>query len=176
MAAVQEEAEVALGLGSNLGDRAAHLRRGVEGLSAVLRITSVSAVYRSAAVGWEDQPDFLNAVILGSTLLGPRTLLEEALRVEAAEGRRRSFPNAPRVLDLDIVLWGDLVLRTPDLTIPHPRWRERSFVLAPLAEVAPDMVDPETGRTVQRIWDARRAELPPVERVAPPEALWRSPP
>lgn len=170
---------MALALGSNLGDRLAHLRQGVRGLGRSARILAVSAAYESAPVvpaGFEDQRPFLNAAVLATTRLDPRRLLAAAHRVEAAEGRRRSFPNAPRVLDVDLILYGGLVLREPGLTLPHPRWKERSFVLRPLAEVAPDLVDPEAGETVQDLWDARRDRLPPIDWVAAPDSLWRKTP
>lgn len=169
------EVRVALALGSNVGDRLGHLREAVEGLARVVQVDAVSSVYETDPVGYEDQPDFLNAVLVGVTGLGPRELLEAAHRLEAAAGRRRSFPDAPRELDVDLVLYGGLVVRGPDLTVPHPRWKERSFVLGPLADVAPGWVDPETGRTVEECWEDRREALPPLRRSAPPHALWRSP-
>lgn len=167
------ELGVALALGSNLGDRMEHLRAGVRGAARVVHNVATSPVYETAPTGYEDQPDFLNAVVVGTTALGPRDLLAAAHRLEAAAGRRRSFPDAPRVLDIDLILYGGLVLRGPELSIPHPRWKERSFVLGPLAEVGPELVDPETGRTVQDLWESRRDRLAPLRRVAPPEALWR---
>jgi len=123
-------------------------------------------------VGYTTQPDFFNAVIDGSATLDARDLLSAAHEVEAAEGRERSFPGAPRTLDVDLVLHGPLVVRDPDLSVPHPRWKERSFVLGPIAEVAPELVDPVTGRTVLEIWEALRSRLPPVTRVASPAVLW----
>jgi len=129
-------------------------------------------VYRSKPVGYTTQPDFFNAVIDGSATLDARDLLSAAHEVEAAEGRERSFPGAPRTLDVDLVLHGPLVVRDPDLSVPHPRWKERSFVLGPIAEVAPELVDPVTGRTVLEIWEALRSRLPPVTRVASPAVLW----
>lgn len=123
-------------------------------------------------MGYTTQPDFFNAVIDGSATLDARDLLSAAHEVEAAEGRERSFPGAPRTLDVDLVLHGPLVVRDPDLSVPHPRWKERSFVLGPIAEVAPELVDPVTGRTVLEIWEALRSRLPPVTRVASPAVLW----
>jgi 2-amino-4-hydroxy-6-hydroxymethyldihydropteridine diphosphokinase len=135
-----------LGLGSNLGDRWAHLRRAVDQLRAGSRapVTAVSRVYETEPVGGpEDQGPFLNVVVelAVSPAADPYRLLEECRRLEAAAGRVRSVRWGPRTLDAD-VLWIDgVVLDDVDLTVPHPRWRERRFVLAPLAELAPDLVD-----------------------------------
>jgi 2-amino-4-hydroxy-6-hydroxymethyldihydropteridine diphosphokinase len=135
-----------LGLGSNLGDRWAHLRRAVDQLRAGTRapVTAVSRVYETEPVGGpEDQGPFLNVVVelAVSPAADPYRLLEECRRLEAAAGRVRSVRRGPRTLDAD-VLWIDgVVLDDVDLTVPHPRWRERRFVLAPLAELAPDLVD-----------------------------------
>jgi 2-amino-4-hydroxy-6-hydroxymethyldihydropteridine diphosphokinase len=135
-------------LGSNLDDPAAQVRAGFEALSMLpaTRLARVSSLYRSAPVGYADQPDFVNAVALIETALEPRKLLEALLAVERRKGRVRDFPNAPRTLDLDIVLYGDRVLHEPGLTIPHPRMHERAFVLVPLAEIAPDVNVPGHGR------------------------------
>ena len=168
------EARIVLALGSNLGDRLEHLREAARGASRFMRVVEVSPVYESAPTGYEDQPDFLNAVMVGTTTLEPRELLAAAHRLEADAGRRRTFPDAPRVLDVDLILYGGLVLRHPELSLPHPRWKERAFVLGPLADAGPELVDPETGRTVQDLWNSRRDRLPPLHRVAPPEALWRN--
>jgi len=135
-----------LGLGSNLGDRWAHLRRAVDQLRAGTRapVTAVSRVYETEPVGGpEDQGPFLNVVVelAVSPAADPYRLLEECRRLEAAAGRVRTVHWGPRTLDAD-VLWIDgVVLDDVDLTVPHPRWRERRFVLAPLAELAPDLVD-----------------------------------
>lgn len=135
-----------LGLGSNLGDRWGHLRRAVDQLRAGARsaVTDVSNVYETAPVGGpEDQGAYLNVVVelAVNPNADPYRLLEECRRLEAAAGRVRNVRWGPRTLDVD-VLWIDGVsLDDPDLTVPHPRWRERRFVLAPLAELAPDLVD-----------------------------------
>jgi 2-amino-4-hydroxy-6-hydroxymethyldihydropteridine diphosphokinase len=135
-----------LGLGSNLGDRWAHLRRAVDQLRGgnQVPVTSVSRVYETDPVGGpEDQGPFLNLVVELAVAPGsdPYRLLEECHRLEAAAGRVRLVRWGPRTLDAD-VLWIDgVVLDDPDLTVPHPRWRERRFVLAPLGELAPDLVD-----------------------------------
>jgi 2-amino-4-hydroxy-6-hydroxymethyldihydropteridine diphosphokinase len=99
-------------------------------------------------VGGGEQPRFLNAALVGWSTLEPRRLLDRLLAIETQQGRRRPFPGAPRTLDLDLILYGDLVLTEPGLVIPHPRFAERSFVLEPLAEIAPQLIDPVTGATV----------------------------
>ena len=148
-----------LGLGSNLGDRWAHLRRAVDQLRAGNRapVTAVSPVYETEPVGGpEDQGPYLNVVVelAVSPAADPYRLLEECRRLEAAAGRVRAVRWGPRTLDAD-VLWIDgVTLDDPDLTVPHPRWRERRFVLAPLAELAPDLVG--RGRPGRRWWRGRR--------------------
>lgn len=142
----------------------------------MVSLEGLSSTYESEAVGFESQPPFLNAVLVGTTELGPEALLGRVMRIEAEAGRERSFRNAPRTLDVDIVLFGGLTLARPDLHIPHPRFRERAFVLAPLVEVAPAWVDPVTGRTVLEIWDERRGDLPPARVVASPPLPPRSEP
>ena len=139
---------VAIALGSNLGDREAHLAFAVERLGQLLTNLRVSSAYRTAPVGVPAQPDFLNAAAIGGCALPPRALLDALLGIEAARGRVRPHPGAPRVLDLDLVLYGDAVIDEPGLRVPHPRFRDREFVLAPLAEVAPDWRDPVSGRTI----------------------------
>jgi 2-amino-4-hydroxy-6-hydroxymethyldihydropteridine diphosphokinase len=131
-------------LGSNLRDPAAQVKAGVEELAMLpdTRLVQVSSLYRTAPVGFLDQPDFVNAVALIETALTPRALLDALLAIERRYGRVRDFPNAPRTLDLDILLFGDEPYRDDALTIPHPRLHERAFVLVPLAEIAPDTIVP----------------------------------
>lgn len=163
---------MALGLGSNLGDSLGHLRAAVHQLGALgLHRIIVSSVYESAPVGYEDQPDFLNAAVIGRWKGSPRPLLEAALAVERTAGRERSFRNAPRPLDIDVLLFGSLVVAEPGLVVPHPRWKERSFVLAPLCEVVPTWRDPVSGETVEDIWSRLRGDLPEAHVVAAPSAL-----
>lgn len=167
---------VAVALGSNLGDRMGHLARALRGLEAAgLEGAVISSVYASAAVGFRPQPEFLNAVVAGQWSGTPDELLAVAQGLEEAAGRSRPFPGAPRTLDVDLILVEDEVRRDPHLTLPHPRWKERAFVLAPLDEIAPHRVDPESGETVHEIWSRRRATLEPAWVEAPPSAL-RSPP
>jgi 2-amino-4-hydroxy-6-hydroxymethyldihydropteridine diphosphokinase len=141
-------APVALALGSNLGDRERYLREALAELASSIDDLRVSTFHDTDPVGVRDQPRFLNAAAAGRTTLPPRGLLTALLDVEHRFGRERPHPGAPRTLDLDLILYGDQIIKTPDLNIPHPRFRERLFVLAPLAEIAADWIDPVTGRTV----------------------------
>jgi 2-amino-4-hydroxy-6-hydroxymethyldihydropteridine diphosphokinase len=143
---------VAIALGSNLGDRDAHLRFAVSRLSALVSGLRVSRWYETDPVGVGPQPRFLNGAAVGDTIRSPRELLDELLAIERARGREHPFPGAARPLDLDLVLFGDVTLNEPGLELPHPRFRDRRFVLEPLAEIAPDLRDPVTGRTVGELW------------------------
>ena len=160
-----------LALGSNLGDRLGNLARGLAVLARELDVEAVSSVYASPPEGGGDQPEFLNAVAVARTGLSPREVLGLAHRVEDTLGRERPFRNAPRTLDVDLVFHGDRVLGEADLVVPHPRWAERAFVLAPLAEVAPDLVPPGDGRSVGRVWADARPHLPPARRIAGPDVI-----
>jgi 2-amino-4-hydroxy-6-hydroxymethyldihydropteridine diphosphokinase len=134
-------------LGSNLDRPERHIARGLSGLARLpdTMLVRSSGLYRSVPVGYRDQPDFVNAVAELRTALSPRALLDQLLAIERAHGRLRTFPNAPRTLDLDIVLYGDRAVCEPGLVIPHPRMHERAFVVVPLAEIAPDAVIPGRG-------------------------------
>ncbi len=135
---------VAIALGSNLGDRLANLRFGVRRLRKILEDVRFSGVYETEPQGLEDQPLFLNACCTGRTRLSVRQLLAELQDTERAAGRRRSVRNGPRELDLDILLYGELVIDDARLVVPHPRLGKRAFVLVPLAEIAADWVVPDT--------------------------------
>ena len=139
---------VAVALGSNLQDPEAQVRRGFDELAALpdTELVARSRLYRTAPVGYADQPDFVNACALLETLLAPRELLEQLLAIEKRHDRVRDIPNGPRTLDLDIVIYGDRVIDEPGLKVPHPRAHERAFVLAPLMDVWPDAVIPGHGR------------------------------
>ena len=147
---------VAIALGSNEGDRESHLDFAIGRLSAILSSIKVSRWYETAPVGVGLQPLFLNGAAVGRTTLSPRELLDILLTIERERGRERPFPKAPRTLDLDLILFGDRVIDEPGLTVPHPRFRQRQFVLEPLAEIALDMVDPVTGLNVQELLDSSR--------------------
>jgi 2-amino-4-hydroxy-6-hydroxymethyldihydropteridine diphosphokinase len=138
-----------VGLGSNLGDRAARLRAGIEGLRAAgLDLDAVSSVWESEPVDAPAAPWFLNMAVSGKTDLAPLDLLDLLLEVERRAGRVRTVPNAPRTLDLDLLLLGDLRWHDERLVLPHPRMWERRFVLEPLREIAPELRNPTSGRTV----------------------------
>jgi 2-amino-4-hydroxy-6-hydroxymethyldihydropteridine diphosphokinase len=144
---------VAVSLGSNLGDRRAAMAFAAERLSQLLSELALSDVVETEpqGEGLGDQPLYLNAVAIGRTDLEPRALLNALLAIETDFGRERPFPGAPRRLDLDLVLFGDEVVDEPGLQVPHPRFRERFFVLGPLAEVAAGWRDPVTGRRVAEL-------------------------
>ena len=139
---------VAIALGSNLGDRDGSLREAARRAAAFIHGLRISGVHDTAPVGVGPQPRFLNAAAVGETSLDAHALLAALLGIERALGRDRPFPGAPRTVDLDLILFGDAVIDEPGLVVPHPRFRERAFVLAPLAEIAGDWVDPVTGLTV----------------------------
>lgn len=144
---------VAIALGSNLGDRAAHLDFAVTRLAQSIQDLRVSRYYETQPVDVPDaQPPFLNAACVGDTTLSARELLTMLHAIEAERGRERPFQNAARTLDLDLILFGSEVIDEPGLVVPHPRFRERRFVLEPLAGIAPDLVDPVTGSTVAALF------------------------
>jgi 2-amino-4-hydroxy-6-hydroxymethyldihydropteridine diphosphokinase len=131
-----------------VGDRERSLRDGVTALAAFLSELRESTFHETDPIGVGDQPRFLNAAATGRTTLSARTLLTSLLSIEERLGRARPFPGAPRTLDLDLILYGDQIIDEPGLVVPHPRFRERLFVLEPLAEIAAEWVDAGTGKTV----------------------------
>ena len=138
-----------LGLGSNLGDREKSLQEALGKLeSPELRLLKVSRIYETEPMGLREQGWFLNLCGAFETTLFPRQLLQRTQRVEREMGRGRTVRNGPRIIDIDILLFGNAVVDTGELRIPHPRYRERRFVLAPLAELKPELRDPETGKTI----------------------------
>jgi 2-amino-4-hydroxy-6-hydroxymethyldihydropteridine diphosphokinase len=146
---------VYLGLGSNIGDREAHLRKALDELQARdLRLRRVSGIYETEPVGLREQRWFLNQVAEFETELHPLQLLRRTRLVEARLGRRRLVVNGPRTIDIDILLHGNAIVRKPELEVPHPRYRERRFVLEPLAELNATLRDPETHQTVAEMLDA----------------------
>jgi len=136
-----------IGIGANLGDAAAQVRAAMVALDEMpaSRLIRASSLYRTAPVGYTAQPDFVNAAALVETALAPRELLAELRGIEQRHGRERSFKNAPRTLDLDLLLYDDRVIADPQLTVPHPRLHKRAFALAPLVEIAPACVVPGHG-------------------------------
>lgn len=151
---------VYLGLGSNIGDREAHLRRALDELQARdLRLRRVSSLYETEPMGLREQPWFLNQVAEFETELFPLQLLSRIRRIENRLGRRRTVVNGPRRIDIDILLFGDIVMKTAELELPHPRYRERRFVLEPLAELNAALRDPETGQTVAAILAAVHGQI-----------------
>jgi 2-amino-4-hydroxy-6-hydroxymethyldihydropteridine diphosphokinase len=140
----------AIAIGSNLGDRRAAVAFAAGQLATLIHGLTISDLIETepSGEGLQDQPLFINAVAVGETALDARELLDALLAIERAFGRERPFTGAPRTLDLDLILLGDAVERTEGLQVPHPRFRERFFVLGPLAEIAPDMIDPVTGLKV----------------------------
>ena len=155
-----------IGLGANLASHAgppeATLAAAAERLASLGRIVVRSSLYSTEPVGLAAQPRFLNAVVALETGLAPRTLLQRLLAIEIDFGRDRSagIPNGPRTLDLDLLLLGDLVLHEAHLQIPHPRLAERAFVLIPLNEIAPNALDPRSGRSIAQLLAALLAQAP----------------
>jgi 2-amino-4-hydroxy-6-hydroxymethyldihydropteridine diphosphokinase len=144
-----------LSAGSNLGDRKAHLRKAVHALPAAgVEVLRVSSVYHTEPVGTAAQPWFLNVAVCIRTGLAPVELLTRLLEIESTLGRVRSVPGAPRTVDLDILLYDDLILDEPVLRIPHPRMARRRFVLEPLAEIAPQAVHPRLNATIRSLLEA----------------------
>lgn len=154
-----------IALGANLRDPEAQVRAGFEALAMLpkSRLAAVSSLYRSAPVGYVEQPDFVNAVAKIETALEARELLDALLEIERRRGRVRDFPNAPRTLDLDIVLYDEDECDEDGLEIPHPRMYERAFVIVPLAEIAPDAVVPGRGRVRDLLAAVDRASLVKLE-------------
>jgi 2-amino-4-hydroxy-6-hydroxymethyldihydropteridine diphosphokinase len=149
---------VYLSLGSNIGDRDANLREAIAQLAPAARRLRVSPVYETAPVDYSDQDWFLNLVVEAETDLPPAGLLTHVAGIESALGRVRTTPKGPRTIDIDILFCGDEVVDTADLEIPHPRMAARRFVLAPLADLAPDLRHPVTGRTVLEMLEAAPAQ------------------
>ena len=143
--------KIYLGLGSNLDDRKAYLDAAINAMAPAIRTLRRSPIYETAPWGYTEQDDFLNMVIEAETELGPKQLLILLKGMEVKLGRKPRFQNGPREIDIDILLYDDLVLDDSGLHIPHPRMHERAFILAPLADLAPELEIPNTGQTVARL-------------------------
>ena len=158
-----------LSLGSNLGDRAANLETAIQHLGELGRIPAQSSLYETEPVEMERQPWFLNSVVALETELMPRQLLLRTLAIELKMGRRRTQPKGPRTIDIDILLFGNSIIDTAALTIPHPAMHQRRFVLEPLAEIAPELRHPVLKKTVREMLDALLPSGSVVRRFKEPD-------
>jgi 2-amino-4-hydroxy-6-hydroxymethyldihydropteridine diphosphokinase len=159
-----------LGLGSNVGSREAHLAHAIHRLAMETRVSGLSSVYETEPVGFAGQGPFLNMVVRLETERSPESLLTLVHAIEAERGRVRTFRDAPRTLDIDVLLFGDREIRLEGLTVPHPRMNGRPFVLVPLLELAPELVEPVTGRSYRDIL-AGAGGTTGIERRGPADSL-----
>jgi 2-amino-4-hydroxy-6-hydroxymethyldihydropteridine diphosphokinase len=157
-----------IGLGANLGDREEMLREAVQRLATLGEVIAVSSLYETEPVGFLDQPPFLNAVAAVVSTQTAGEIVPALLAIERDLGRTRTFRNAPRTLDLDLLLLGDEIVELPGVTLPHPRMHERAFVLFPLAEIAPEEIHPVLRRTIGTLL-ASLPEDTGVRHYAPPD-------
>jgi 2-amino-4-hydroxy-6-hydroxymethyldihydropteridine diphosphokinase len=156
---------VFLGLGSNLGDRDAHLAAAIHALAAIVTVECVSSVYDTAPMLYTDQPRFHNLVCQTTTTRAPAALLRAVKQIERRLGRRKGVRYGPRIIDIDLLLYDDLVRESATLMLPHPRMMERAFVLAPLAEIAPTLIHPVAGETITAL--LHLVDTSDIQRVGP---------
>jgi len=142
---------VYLALGSNMGNRAANLKEAITSLPPQMEVKAKSKVYETPPWGYTEQAKFLNQVLKVKTYLEPVLLLKHLKRLEVALGRKATFQNGPRLIDMDILFYDDLVFEVPELVIPHPRVHERGFVLLPMMDIAPELVHPVQGKSVREL-------------------------
>lgn len=156
------ERAVVVAFGSNMGDRRDTIAQAAAAVAGFLQDFTLSSIVETAPVGngLEHDPPFLNAVGVGTSTRSPRELLDALRAVEQRFGRTRPYAGAPRTLDLDLILVGDAIAHEPDLQVPHPRFRDRLFVLEPLAEIAPDLRDPVTGLTMRELLERINSQKP----------------
>lgn len=148
---IMENHIVFLALGTNLGDRQENLKQAVASLPPQMEVKAKSHIYETPPWGYEEQPKFYNQVVKAETYVQPEALLKHLKRLEIALGRKTSFKNGPRLIDLDLLFYDDLVLKTPILTLPHPRLHERGFVLLPMMDIAPGLVHPVLKKTIREL-------------------------
>lgn len=147
-------ARIYLGLGSNLENRAQNIFEALQHLKARVHLDQISSLYETEPIGFKDQPWFLNLVCGGETDLSPQTLLHLVKAIEQEMGRKKGLRFGPRLIDIDILFYDDLVISTSQLEIPHPRLHKRGFTLIPLSEIAPDLVHPRLGMTMRELRDS----------------------
>jgi 2-amino-4-hydroxy-6-hydroxymethyldihydropteridine diphosphokinase len=142
---------VYLALGTNIGNRAANLKRAVYLLPPQMTVKAKSKVYETQPWGYTEQDPFLNQVVMATTYLKPTKLIKHIKRLEAAMGRKANFRHGPRLIDIDILFYDDVILETPTLTLPHPSLHERGFVLLPLMDIAPGLIHPVKGKSIREL-------------------------
>jgi dihydropteroate synthase/2-amino-4-hydroxy-6-hydroxymethyldihydropteridine diphosphokinase len=170
---LSKSSQIFLSIGTNLGERQENLQRAIDALGEVMAVESISPIYETAPWGKTDQPDFLNACLSGQTDLKPRELLDSCKEIERRLGRQPGSHWGPRLIDIDIVIYGDQIVDEEKLQLPHPQLGQRAFVLAPLADIAPDLVHPQNSQTITDMLQS--VDHDTVERLPMTEAMLRRP-